>query len=148
MFSCIISDETCACDCLALPNVVCWTLTWPARGQPGRDPPPNYTGCGDTFKAQDPIVSHMMYPYVVEVLLAFCVITPSGAAVQQANIHHLFKSCLSSLEAVNYYWISSITSRIPSRTTSSITSSTTTSSRAASRTWTRSCPGKQCPASS
>ena len=135
MNSCIysfnISDETCACDCLALPNVVCWTLTWPARGQPGRDPPPNCTGCGDTFQAQDLIVNHMMYPYVVEVLLAFCVITPSGAAVQQENIHYLFKSCLSSQEAVSYYWISSITSRIPSRTTSSIPSSTTTLSRAA-----------------
>ena len=74
--------------------------------------------------------------YVVEALLAFCVITPSSAAVLLANIHHLFKSCLSSLEAVIYCW------------TSSITYSITTLSRAASRTWMRSCPGKQCPASS
>ena len=74
--------------------------------------------------------------YVVEALIVFCVITPSSAAVLLVNIHHLFKSCLSSLEAVIYCW------------TSSITYSITTLSRAASRTWMRSCPGKQCPASS
>ena len=38
----------------------------------------------------------------MEALIVFCVITPSSAAVLLVNIHHLFKYCLSSLEAVTY----------------------------------------------
>ena len=45
------------CGSLALPNIVCWTPTWPAWGQPGLDSPPTCVRC-----------SHDV-PYVVKVIL-------------------------------------------------------------------------------